>query len=129
MIRPLTLDLEGQQVKVYRNLRHKGYWSVLYTVDGKERVVATLADMHLRNVVFEVREAGRRRVLRDRCKNVHAFARGTFTNSPSEPPTAISYDPYAACYFFRKADRSPVYSASQVRLTGNEAFATISDLL
>lgn len=129
MIRPLTLDLEGQQVKVYRNLKHKGYWSVLFKVDGKERVVATLPDVHLLNVELEVREAGRQRVLRDKCKNVHAFAKGTFTSVAAEPLTAISYDPYTACHFFRKEDRRAVYSASQVRLVGNQAFATISDLL
>lgn len=36
---------------------------------------------------------------------------------------------YTACHFFRKEDRRAVYSASQVRLVGNQAFATISDLL
>ncbi|WP_139926295.1 hypothetical protein [Hymenobacter sp. DG01] len=129
MIRPLTIDLEGKQVKAYRNLQKKGYWSILFKVDGKEKVVAHLPDVHLLNVTFEVREKGRQRVIRDKHKNVHAFAHGTFTSTVAEPATAISYDPYLACYFYRKQDQSPVYSASQVRLTGNQAFATISDLL
>lgn len=39
MIRPLTIDIEGQPVKVHRNLKYKdkGLWSVLFKVDGKEK--------------------------------------------------------------------------------------------
>lgn len=74
MIRPLAIDLEGKQVQVHRNLKN-GLWSVLI----RGLVVCHLESVNLLNVTFRVRPAGRRRVLDERSKNVHAFAVGTFT--------------------------------------------------
>jgi hypothetical protein len=64
---------EGQKVKVYRNLRN-GKWSVM---DAKTRkVVAHATHLDLREVDFKVSQAGRDRVLKEKQKNVHAFAVG-----------------------------------------------------
>ena len=58
-------------VFVYRNLRY-GCWSL--RIKGKVMQHAHLVSM--RDVTFKVSQAGRRRVVRDRKKNVHAGLQG-----------------------------------------------------
>lgn len=53
--RPLPIDLEGQRVKVYRNLRNG-----LFSVQVGGRVVAHLATVQLSGVSFRVSESARR---------------------------------------------------------------------
>lgn len=117
--RPLTIDLEGQRVKVYRNLRN-GLWSV--QVGGL--VVAHLATVHLSAVSFRVTESARQRVLATRHRNVHAYAVGTFTSQPAPAATEpVSYDPYRAGYFFRVRDQAPMHQAPALLLTQGKAYA------
>jgi hypothetical protein len=61
------------RVEVYWNLRKK-----LYSIRHKGKVIAHLPAVRLKDVQWVVQPAGRRRVLRERKKNVHAFARGTW---------------------------------------------------
>ena len=119
---PLTIDLEGREVKVYRNLNMKQekLWSVQY--EGK--VVCHIPTVQLLRAKFTVSEPSRQRVLATN-SNVHAYAIGLFTSQ--QVPTAvepITYDPYFEGYFFRLADKSPIYSAAAVRLHRGETFAT-----
>jgi len=120
---PLTIDLEGKQVKVYRNLNIKTekVWSVQY--EGK--VVCHLPTVQLTGVRFAVSEPSRQRVLATN-RNVHAYAIGIFTSQ--QVPAAVEpirYDPYFAGYFFRVADpHTPIYSAAAVRLHRGESFAS-----
>jgi len=60
--------------KIYRNL-HKGNFSVQgYVIDKKGyRLVDRVSAAVLTNVTFKVSESGRKKVLRERRKNVHAF--------------------------------------------------------
>ena len=67
------------KVEVYWNLHKK-----LYSVRHKGRVVAHLPFVTLKDVRWVVQPAGRRRVLRERKKNVHAFARGTWLYGDDE---------------------------------------------
>ena len=60
-----------KKVEVYWNL-HKKIWSVRH----KGRVVGHMKTVDLYNVEWVVQPAGRRRVLQEGRKNVHAFARG-----------------------------------------------------
>jgi hypothetical protein len=120
-IRPLTIDLEGKKVKVFRNLKHKNLFSVQY----QGLVVAHLAKVQITGVSFHVAEGGRQRVISVRQRNVHAYAIGIFT--AQEQPAAtepVSYNPYTAGYFYRVTDRSPIYSASSVVLRDGLAYAT-----
>lgn len=123
---PLTSELqgrlEGREVKVYRNLNLKSekLWSVLY----EGLVVCHIPTVQLLSVRFTVSEPSRQRVLAT-CRNVHAYAIGTFTGA--EVPTAIvpiTYDPYSEGYFFRLEDKSPIYSAA-VRLHRGKTFASV----
>ena len=118
--RLLTIDLEGQQVKVYRNLKN-GLFSVQYG----GLVVAHLATVQLRGVSFKVTESGRQRVLTQRQKNVHAYAIGTFTTAAQPTATEpISYDPYHAGHFFRVQDHEPIHHAAAVGLSQGKAYAS-----
>lgn len=82
--RALTIDLEGQRVKVHRNLQNG-----LFSVQFGGLVVAHLATVQLTGVVFKVTETARQRVLTQRQRNVHAYAIGTFSSAlrvrPSSP--------------------------------------------
>lgn len=118
--RLLTIDLEGHQVKVYRNLKN-GLFSVQYG----GLVVAHLATVQLRGVSFKVTESGRQRVLTQRQKNVHAYAIGTFTTAAQPTATEpISYDPYHAGHFFRVQDHEPIHHAAAVVLSQGKAYAS-----
>jgi hypothetical protein len=87
---------EWQQVQVYFNL-HKHIFSIR---DKKTRLVIGYAsDLILHNCTFKVSEAGRQRVLREKCKNVHAWieaeiASEVLERSPTETGDRIRYNPY-----------------------------------
>jgi hypothetical protein len=68
----------------------------------------------LNDVVFKVSEAGRRRVLRTRRKNVHAFAEGILTwgSLPMGVQwVGVSYNPYLGPTFYRKDNGEGVRKA------------------
>lgn len=66
----------SRKVTVYKNL-YSGMWSVRQ--DGIVVVHAT--HVFLRDVEFRVQQAGRLRVIKTRCKNVHAFVSGYLCNA------------------------------------------------
>lgn len=74
------------RVDVYKNLR-KDCWSVRSRMKGPNygKVVAHLKQLALHNVHFKVSEPGRLRVLKSRQKNVHAVARGEWSNKSFVP--------------------------------------------
>lgn len=118
--RALTIDLEGQRVKVYRNLQNG-----LFSVQFGGLVVAHLATVQLTGVVFKVTETARQRVLAQRQRNVHAYAIGTFTTAAQPTATEpISYNPYTAGHFFRVEGQAPVHSATAVVLSHGKAYAS-----
>ncbi len=88
------------RVFVYYNL-HKKLWSVK-ALDGsnKGRVIAHSDYVELSNAKPKVSQAGRQRVLRDKCKNVHAGITGTLENldrlnmQDYKDSKAITYNPY-----------------------------------
>ena len=62
----------------------------------------------LRDVVWRVGQAGRRRVLREKCKNVHAFAIGTITSRLiSLRAEWVHYNPYLDTHFNVVRDGRP----------------------
>lgn len=104
------------RVFVYFNF-HKKLWS-LRALEGPERgrVIAHAHNLQLRDCVFKVSEAGRQRVLRERCKNVHAGVIGTLVDGRLPEgitcPRRITYDPYRFTSFVDAASLSPLTSAS-----------------
>ena len=86
----------ARPVKVYRNLRDK-CWSVVQ--DGIVKIRTTY--LCLQDVTFKVSQAGRKRVIETKRKNVHAFAVGklisaTVINSNTTDGTyiGVTYNPY-----------------------------------
>lgn len=116
-IRPLTVNLEGQKVQVYRNLNNG-----LLSIQQNGLVVAHVPSCNLLNVVFKVQGGGRKRVLEQRRKNVHAYAVGTYTEAPQTGDQAVTYCPYKAAHFYRRADDSPVFTAAAAHLAGGSVF-------
>ena len=91
--------------RVYFNL-HRKCWSIQ---DGGTRRVRSHAEHAvIFGVRFRVSEAGRRRVQRERRKNVHAFATGEAYGAlddgepmkPNPNVVRVKYDPYRAGFFF-----------------------------
>ena len=67
------------KVEVYWNLRKK-----CYSVRSKGKVIAHVPFITLKDVEWVVQPGGRRRVRRQKRKNVHAFARGTWLYGDDE---------------------------------------------
>ena len=87
------------KVEVYWNL-HKNLYSVRHPhgkliENNPHRMYVELED-----VVWVVQQGGRERVLKERKKNVHAFARGTLVEGGHDnrkgcgPITTVKYNPY-----------------------------------
>lgn len=113
-------------VWVYRNLRHGRKSQPLYSVMQNGKVIKRVHRIMLRDVRFVVRESGRQRVLREKRKNVHAFAVGFITSSgcgvgsDGKLPVNIGYSPYKGSNFFCSMTttdlNTPVYGAMCVIL-------------
>jgi hypothetical protein len=104
-------DEEGvkMNVKVHRNL-NKLVWSI--TVKG--RVVQHVPTFALAGARFVVQEGGRQRVLRERCRLVHAYVTGETTEGAAPEGLAqVRYNPYRAGYFHTNAG-VPVLCAAYV---------------
>lgn len=92
------------RVEVYRNLQ-RGKLSVRGV---RARVLSYEDLVFLRDVQLVVGQKGRERVLREKQKNVHAFARGDWCDL--DDPTferwaewmPVTYDPYVAGHFYPK---------------------------
>jgi len=109
----------GTRVDVYRNL-HNGTWSVRDCQTG--RVIAHMDTCSIYDAELVVQPAGRRRVLREGRKNVHAFARG-YIHNPAPSWTLlkrymrkITYNPYKAASFTYADDGGAIHNADIVAL-------------
>ena len=121
---------EKMKLFVYYNL-HKHKWS---NRDCKTRRVIDHSHIQvLRDVAFKVSEAGRRRVLKERRKNVHAGCEGMMLPHGGRMRRAlldiarelepVTYDPYKYDSFVRRADETPVIGAEAVVMINKKVFA------
>lgn len=101
----------GQKVKVYFNL-HKKLFSIQ---DAKTGLVIGHADsVNLEDVTFKVSEAGRKRVLREKRKNVHAFVIGHYVaDKAGDEKNSAYYNPYKTANFL-DTDSKPLFKANSV---------------
>lgn len=94
-------------IKVYWNL-HRNCWSIQH----KGKVIGHANSVLLKNVTFSVSEAGRQRVLREKRKNVHAFAKGEMIVTNEAKPEfltlPVTYNPYKFGYFFNKSNQEKI---------------------
>ena len=79
------------------------------------KVIGHAQRLTLTDAAFRVSEAGRRRVLRTKTKNVHAGVAGTWVNFEDQvrPRKRVRYNPYTCSTFVDMGGR-PVRSASLV---------------
>jgi len=104
------------RVFVYYNL-HRHLWSIK-ALEGahKGRVIGYSHTVLLQDAVGKVSQAGRRRVLREKRKNVHAGIVGTLVHMEGEGYfpglNEITYNPYKYDSFVDK-DTEEAYSGSQ----------------
>lgn len=107
-----TVIDKDQPVRVFKNLKH-GCYSIMQrgVVRASARVV------RLADVEFRVGEKGRQRMIRERRKNVHAFAVGHLVDyvHPSDSRDIAApegrgafYDPYRFESFVDSETQSPV---------------------
>jgi len=99
-------------VYIYFNL-HKKVWSVRQ--DGK--VVAHTKYIMLKDARFLVGQAGRKKVLREKKKNVHAGVSGYVVERVPNIPdfcTTVSYNPYKDKTFINYSNEKPMLWAPHV---------------
>ena len=118
-------DIKDVPVDVYRNL-HKNTWSILNRRTG--RVIARTDNVVVKNVKFVVQPGGRKRVIEEERKNVHAFVRGTVSPVPTVTATQglfnvqVKYNPYIlepdprAGHFYKVETKEIVGEADMVIL-------------
>lgn len=115
---------QNNRVKVYRNLT-KDCYSVVNCKTGL--VVNHVKSICLADCVLRVRPAGRERVIKEQCKNVHAYVSGFITDPPQKDKhwIKITYDPYKYYTFVNFKTKDPIYKAEYVHLTETEVKALI----
>tara|TARA_R110001583_G_scaffold34265_1_gene115311 strand:- start:183 stop:602 length:420 start_codon:yes stop_codon:yes gene_type:complete len=102
----------NRRVYVYFNL-HKKVWSVRQ--DG--RILEHTKYIMLRDARFLVGQAGRKKVLREKKKNVHAGISGYIVDRVPNVPdfcTTVSYNPYKNETFISFATEKPMLWAPHV---------------
>ena len=100
----------GRKCFVYWNLHKKCFSIKALDGENKGRVIAHADRIHVESCQFKVSQAGRRRVLKDKCKNVHAGIVGVVRNAaPDAAPdmVGVTYNPYKYDSFVQ-ADRPSV---------------------
>jgi hypothetical protein len=116
----------SKPVRVFRNWKHH-CWSIM---QGGV-LCASARQVRLADVQFRVRESGRQRMLRDRRKNVHAYAVGRLVDwvHPDDgreletlEGRGVMYDAYRFATFVDTDTHTPVTTSADVRL--DEAGAT-----
>lgn len=112
---------DGQYVQVYFNLHKKRL-----SVQNKERIVIAHVDKAVvTDAEFYVSEAGRQRVLREKCKNVHAKIRGKWVTEDVEVDESwrrVRYNPYLFPTFVYADNEKPLQSSSVVVIVGDQVF-------
>lgn len=102
----------GKRVQVYFNL-HKKVFSVKDKKTGL--VIAHVNNIYLEDVDFKVSQAGRKRVLAEKRKNVHAVVEGTVI-CPVETlgigMEAVTYNPYKYDSFVIRQSEKPLKKAN-----------------
>jgi len=118
-------------VRVFRNLE-RGCYSIMQ----RGQVRASACEVLLRAVEFRVRESGRQRMIRERRRNVHAFAVGLLVDyvhaaaparlRPLAGPS-VTYDPYRFPTFFQRDTLAPVVHVALAQFDERGVFCVIDD--
>lgn len=120
-----TDKLIGKKVRIYWNL-HRKVWSVQ---DYKtKRVISYCYFIKLSSVEFKVSQAGRERVLKEKKKNVHAYAIGTIEDYKpflkKDKVQGVTYNPYKYALFVCMDNEKATLKASTVWCQGRTMVAS-----
>ncbi|WP_442952566.1 hypothetical protein [Paenibacillus sp. Leaf72] len=115
MVKNRTL-VPGQKVRVYLNLNMMGRFSIQ---DFKTGLVVAYAESVLLNEVeFRVRKSGQEKARKEKCRNVHAFAIGSFVSSNHDCPLELSstgyYNPFKVDHFVDEESHLPIFETENV---------------
>jgi len=116
----------GQRARIYRNLNN-GRMSIQVKVGKSWKVVGHIVDAVLQDVQFRVSEAGRQRVIRDGCKNVHAWGEGILLGEFDESiiaPINLAYNPYQNETFLERGTDHIIASCKFLVVRENHVFVT-----
>lgn len=110
--------------RIYRNL-HKNCFSIQKYDSSKRgyRLHAHEKELFLPWAEFKVYESGRRRVLLEKKKNVHAYivCKSYSTQIPKRKVMSeVYYNPYLFNSFVRKNNNSPILGSKNVILTNSK---------
>jgi hypothetical protein len=102
-----------RKLRIYRNL-HTGTLSAQEKTSKGWRVTMHPAKVTLKNAKFKVNQTGRRKVLKDKQKNVHAVIEGELVDTKSlVQGEKITYDPYKTSQFMLSSGKK-VFEAEVV---------------
>jgi len=110
----------NKDVEVYYNLHKK-----CLSVRRKGIVIDHVNSILLKNARFVVQPAGRKRVLKEKRKNVHAFVRGERVAVASFDGRSerITYNPYKYKSFVSIETGKPVFKKDIVSIDGRNILA------
>jgi len=113
----LRMNVFNKNVEVYYNLRKK-----CLSVRKRGLVIDHVRSILLKNAEFVVQPAGRKRVLKEKRKNVHAYVRGerVAVASFDGKSERITYNPYKNKSFVSVETGKPVYKKDIVSITGKD---------
>jgi len=109
------MNVLNKNVEVYYNLHKK-----CLSVRRRGIVIDHVNSILLKNARFVVQPAGRKRVLKEKRKNVHAFVRGerVAVASFDGKSERITYNPYKYKSFVSVETGKPVYKKDIVSIDG-----------
>ena len=113
----LSMNVLNKNVEVYYNLHKK-----CLSVRKRGLVIDHVSSILLKNAQFVVQPAGRKRVLKEKRKNVHAYVRGerVAVASFDGKSERITYNPYKNKSFVSVETGKPVYKKAIVAITGKD---------
>ena len=114
------MNVLNKDVEVYYNLHKK-----CLSVRKRGLVVDHVNSILLKNARFVVQPAGRKRVLKEKRKNVHAFVRGerVAVASFDGKSERITYNPYKYKSFISIETGKPVYKKDIDSIDGKNILA------
>jgi hypothetical protein len=120
----------GQKVRIYRNLNN-GTMSIQQKIEKSWKVTGHITEAVLKDVRFVVSEASRQRVIRERCKNVHAYGEGILVGMRDETiyaPYRLAYNPYTDCKFLDRESRQTIERCAFLVVRNNLVFVSADAL-
>jgi hypothetical protein len=117
----------GQRVRIYRNLNN-GRMSIQAKINGSWKVVGHVLDAVLQEVKFHISESGRQRVIRDGCKNVHAWGEGILVgevDASVDAPIDLAYNPYTNSTFIERGTSHPITTCNFLIVQANQVFVSL----